>query len=83
MSTITIHQLEPLNKHLEERAAQHEHTIEAEIKFIIHSVLTADPVIKSSLAEAIDRRFAPLGDFELPKLTRETMLTVPNFESTL
>ena len=40
MSTITIDQLEPhIAKQLERRAAQHGHTLEAEIKAILKSVL--------------------------------------------
>jgi len=45
MSTITIHQLEPdIAQQLEERAAQHGHTVELEIKAILKSVIT--PLIK-------------------------------------
>jgi antitoxin FitA len=41
MYNITIHQLEPdLTQRLEQRAAQHGNTIEAEIKSILYSVLT-------------------------------------------
>jgi antitoxin FitA len=66
MSDITIHQLEPaLTSLLEQRAAQHGHTIEAEIKAILHSVLNPQPVTQVNLSTAIDQRFAYLGDFDI------------------
>lgn len=68
MSNITIHQLEPdITKLLEQRAAQHGNTIEAEIKAILKSVL----VPEQNLVEAIEKHFANLGDFDLPEITRE------------
>ncbi|WP_414552470.1 FitA-like ribbon-helix-helix domain-containing protein [Anabaena sp. CCY 0017] len=83
MSNITIHQLEPdITKLLEERAAQHGHTIEAEIKAILQSVLASELSPKINLAAAIEQRFANLGDFELPEITREPMRTAPSFEAT-
>jgi antitoxin FitA len=83
MSNITIHQLEPdLSYRLEQRAALHGRTIEAEIKSILQSVLAPDSSTQVDLATAIERRFAHLGDFELPETPREPMRTPPNFEST-
>ena len=54
MSNITIDQLDPdLSQRLEQRAAQHGRTIEAEIKFILSSVLIpSSPQL--DLATAID-----------------------------
>lgn len=72
MSKITIHQLEPtLAKLLEQRAAQHGHTIEAEIKAILLSVLNPKPTTQINLSTAINQRFAHLGDFDIPEITRE------------
>lgn len=83
MSNITIHQLEPdITKLLEQRAAKHGHTIEAEIKAILQSVLAPELSPKINLAAAIENRFANLGDFELPEITREPMRTAPSFEAT-
>jgi antitoxin FitA len=80
MSDIVIQHLEAdLSERLERRAAQHGHTIEAEIKAILHKVLTAEPSTQPNLATAIDRRFADLGEFEIPKITREQMRTAPDF----
>ncbi len=83
MTTITINQLEPdLTQRLEQRAAQHGHTIEAEITAILQSVLIPKMPTRPDLATAINRRFAPLGDFEIPEIPREPMREIPNFEST-
>jgi antitoxin FitA len=80
MSNITIHQLEPdLSHRLEQRAAQHGRTIEAEIKSILYSVLTPEPSPQLDLATAIDRRFADLGEFEIPETPRDAMRAAPNF----
>lgn len=80
MSNITIHQLEPdLSHRLEQRAAQHGRTIEAEIKFILSSVLNPEPSPQVDLATAIDRRFADMGEFEIPETPRDAMRAAPNF----
>lgn len=80
MSNITIHQLEPdLSHRLEQRAAQHGRTIEAEIKFILSSVLNPEPSPQIDLATAIDRRFADMGEFEIPETPRDAMRAAPNF----
>lgn len=82
MSNIIIHQLEPdITKLLEQRAAQHGHTVEAEIKAILQSVLAPEISPKINLAAAIEKRFANLGDFELPEITREPMRTAPSFDA--
>ncbi len=79
MSNITIDQLEPdLSKRLEQRAAQHGRTIEAEIKSILSSVLNP-PSPQLDLATAIERRFADIGEFELPETPRDGMRAAPNF----
>ena len=80
MSNITIHQLEPdLSHRLEQRAAEHGRTIEAEIKSILSSVLIPEPSPQVDLATAIDRRFADLGEFEIPETPRDAMRAAPNF----
>ncbi len=88
MSNITIDQLEPdLSHRLEQRAAQHGRTIEAEIKSILSSVLIPEPSPQivgvaspmENLATAIDRRFADLGEFELPETPRDAMRAAPDF----
>jgi antitoxin FitA len=80
MSNITIDQLEPdLSRRLEQRAAQHGRTIEAEIKSILSSVLIPESSPQFDLATAIERRFADLGEFELTITPRDAMRAAPNF----
>ncbi len=80
MSNITIDQLEPdLSHRLEQRATQHGRTIEAEIKSILSSVLNPETSPQLDLATAIDRRFADLGEFEIPETPRDAMKEAPNF----
>jgi len=79
-SSITIHQLEPdIAQQLEQRAAQHGHTLEAEIKAILKSVLAPKKPSNIDLATAITRRFADFGDFEIPEIPREPMRPLPTF----
>jgi antitoxin FitA len=81
MSNITLHQLEPdLAQRLEQRAIEHGHSVEAEIKDILQRVLASEAVNQPNLAEAIEKHFAHLGDFDLPEITRESMRAAPNFE---
>jgi len=83
MSPITITQLEPeLTQRLEQSAAQHGRTIEAEIRAILQSVLLPQTSTRPDLATAISRRFAPLGDFEIPEIPRDPIREVLNFETT-
>jgi antitoxin FitA len=82
MSNITIEQLEPdLSQRLEQRAAQHGRTIEAEIKSILSSVLNPESSPQIDLATAIDLRFANLDEFEVPETPRDAMRTAPNFDA--
>ncbi len=81
MSTITIHQLDPdIVQQLEERAAQHGHTIEHEIEAILKSVLAAKKPSNIDLVTVVNRRFADFGDFEIPEIPREPMRPLPIFD---
>jgi toxin FitB len=58
-----------VKERLRVRAAQHGHSMEAEVRDIISSPVGADRPREVNLAEAIRRRFAPLGgadDLEIP-----------------
>lgn len=70
MATLTIRNVDTaLKERLRLRAAQHGHSMEAEARQILEVALTEfRGPIESNLAEAIRRRFAPLGgvDLELP-----------------
>ena len=81
MSTITIHQLDPnIVQQLEQRAAQHGHTIELEIEAILKSVLAPKKPSNIDLTTVINRRFADFGDFEIPEIPREPMRPLPTFD---
>jgi plasmid stability protein len=66
MATLTIRDVDArLKERLRVRAAQHGRSMEAELRQILHDVLGRDSARETNLAEAIRRRFAPLGGVEL------------------
>ena len=66
MASITIRQLpENTKRKLRIRAAQHGRSMEQEAREILKSVLKEQEKPPKNLAEAIRRRFAPLGGVEL------------------
>ena len=82
MSSITIRNLDPVIKErLRVRAAEHGHSMEAEARRILQTVLTgaARPPGRN-LYERVRARFAPLGgvDLELPE--REPARELPRFD---
>lgn len=82
MTTITLKHLKPqLTQLLQQRANQHGRTLEAEITAILTSVLTPELPLQSTLdlATALERRFATLGEFDLPEIPREPIRTPPDF----
>jgi plasmid stability protein len=70
VATLTIRKLDTgIKERLRVRAAQHGRSTEAEVRAILHEAVAGDrSQPEPSLAEAIRRRFAPLGgvDLELP-----------------
>ena len=82
MTTLTIRNVDQrLKEHLRIRAARNGHSMEAELRQILRETLESGQSPELNLAEAIRRRFAPLGGVELephpPSPTREP----PQFES--
>ena len=72
MASITIRNLEEHTKRkLKIRAAMHGHSMEQEAREILRSALRSAPEKSANLAEAIRRRFAPLGGVDLELLPRE------------
>lgn len=66
MANITIRQLpEATKQKLRIRAAQHGRSMETEAREILKSELNKPEKQPANLAEAIRRRFAPLGGVEL------------------
>ena len=67
MATFTVRNVDfHLKERLRVRAAQHGRSMAAELRQILSDVLIRDPGGEPNLAEAIRRRFAPLGGVELP-----------------
>jgi len=74
--------LEPqLAERLQQRASQNGRTLEEEITIILSSALTPASLHddRIDLATAIEQRFAPLEEFELPEIPREPIRTAPTF----
>lgn len=72
-TTLTIRNVDArLRDRLRLRAAQHGRSMEAELRHILRVTLTDHSTREPNLAEAIRRRFAPLGGVEL-----ETQPAVP------
>jgi len=77
-TTLTIRNVDrALKEQLRRRAARHGHSMEAELRQILRETLAAERSTEVNLAEAIRRRFAPLGgvDLELhpPVLVRDPL----------
>ena len=81
MATLTIRDLdERVTERLRDRAAEHGHSMEAEAKRILRSVLgdSARPPV-CDLYERIHARFAALGGVDLDLPTREPVREPPRF----
>jgi plasmid stability protein len=83
VATLTIRNVDPeLHRCLRVRAAEHGHSMEAEVRQILKEVVGAASEVEesgASLAEAIRRRFAPYGDVELDIPPRELAREPPDF----
>ena len=76
--TITIRNLDEHTKaRLRLRAARHKRSMEDEARNILRTALSSAEVTPGNLAEAIRRRFAPLGGVELQLPVREPMREPP------
>lgn len=81
MASITIRKLDDdLKARLRVRAAEHGISMEAEAREILRAALTAEPSESKNLAEAIRKRFAPLGGVDLPEIPREPIREPPKFD---
>jgi plasmid stability protein len=66
MATLTVRNVDPrLKEQLRVRAAKNGRSMEAELRHIIGETLAREGGRGPNLAEAIRRRFAPLGGVEL------------------
>jgi antitoxin FitA len=78
MASITIRKLDEATKHrLRVRAAQHKRSMEEEARHILRATLADETAPSGNLAEAIHRRFAPLGGIDLRLPPRGPMREPP------
>jgi len=74
MASITIRDLDDAVKaRLKVRAARHSRSMEDEVREILRMAVAAPDRTPVNLAEAIRRRFAPIGGVDLPVAPREPM----------
>lgn len=78
MASITIRNLDDQTKaRLRIRAAHHKRSMEDEARNILRAALADDRTAGGNLAEAIQRRFEPLGGVKLTLPAREPMREPP------
>jgi plasmid stability protein len=78
MASITIRNLDEQTKaRLRVRAAHRKRSMEDEVRHILRAALADDATASSDLAQAIRRRFEPLGGVELALPGREPMRDPP------
>ena len=78
MASITIRKLDEHTKaRLRVRAAHRKRSMEDEARHILCAALSEDAAASRNLAQAIRRRFQPLGGVELPLPAREPMREPP------
>jgi len=78
MASIAIRSLEESTKErLRVRAASNGRSMEEEAREILRVALAGTSAAPRNLAEAIRKRFAPLGGIDLPDLPRDAMRQPP------
>jgi plasmid stability protein len=81
MTTLTIRNVDAmLKERLRVRAARNGRSMEAELRHILSDTLGADNSREPNLAEAIRRRFAPLGGVDLDEHPPELVPEPPSFD---
>lgn len=81
MASITIRNLDDaLKKQLRIRAAEHDRSMEDEVREILRTTLSTQNQPPRNLADAIRKRFDPLGGMDLPPVAREPLRESPTFE---
>ena len=74
---------ETIHASLEQQAKKNGRSLEEEAKEILRTVLVGTPEPQNNLAFAIKKRFAALGEFEIPTIPRDSIRKLPNFEDLL
>jgi plasmid stability protein len=81
LSTLTVRNVDPtLKERLRVRAAHNGRSMESELRHILKDVLGGDAEQEINLAEAIRRRFAPLGGVELEPHPPQKVRKPPKFD---
>lgn len=81
MSSITIKNFDDdLIFRLQKRAESSVRSLEAEAKEILRAVLTENKAYFLNVAAKIKQRFSDFGDFEIPTISRDPLLKLPNFD---
>ena len=81
MATLTIRNLDAaLKERLRVRAAQHGHSMEAELRDILRDTLKEPEQPSTNLYQRIRARFAPLGGVDLDLPPREPTPEPPRFD---
>jgi antitoxin FitA len=82
MTTLTIRNVDPaVKEELRVRAARHGRSMEAELRHILKAALDGEKHTEPNLAEAIRRRFLPLGGAdELERHPPVPVRDTPRFE---
>ncbi len=81
MTTLTVRNVDPaVKERLRVRAAHNGRSMEAELRHILSDALGEGAQRETNLAEAIRRRFAPLGGVELESHPRQKVSTPPSFD---
>lgn len=81
MASITIRNIEGgLKQRLRVRAAQHGRSMEDEVRDILRAALAQEDRTAQNIADAVHRRFAALGGFDMPEVSREMGREPPAFD---
>jgi len=82
MSSITVRDLDPaLKERLRVRAAEHGHSMEAEVRQILRTILSgSQQPADQNLYERIRARLAPLGGADLDLPPRAALREPPRFD---
>ncbi len=81
MAALVIRKLDDrLKSRLRVQAAHHGRSMEEEAREILRSALSHSTVQHENIADAIRRRFAPLGGVELPAIERDQPRRAPDFK---
>jgi plasmid stability protein len=80
MTSITIRNLDDsMKRKLRLRAAEHNRSMEEEVRDILRCALSEEPRLTENLADAVRRLVEPYGGFDPPPFPRGPMRDPPDF----